>query len=336
MKDNLISVIVPIYNLENEIVRCIESIEAQTYSNIEIILVNDGSTDNSANLIEEIAKKDYRIKVIHKENGGVTSARLEGIRSAIGEWIGFVDGDDYIEPNMYELLLSNALKYNADISHCGYQNVFPSRVDYYYNTGRIVQQDNLMGLKDLIEGTFVEPGLWNKLFRKDLFHNLLNNELMDLSIKNTEDLLMNYYLFKESSKSIYQDICPYHYIVRKGSSTASFMKINLSIDVIKVNEILVKNTADEEILYHVAIQRLVYSYINGAKIKKNSSYNYENEYVDFCRKKLGEYKNYILNGNFSLSFKTKTLLCSSLPSIYRCVHRFYEKITGVDKKYEVS
>ena len=105
----LISIIVPIYNVEKYIHKCIESIINQTYKNLEIILVDDGSPDNCGNICEEYAKNDSRIKVIHKENNGLSSARNAGLEICKGDYIGFVDSDDYIELNMYEVLI-NALK----------------------------------------------------------------------------------------------------------------------------------------------------------------------------------------------------------------------------------
>ena len=185
-----ISIVIPAYNIAKELPACLDSILAQSYKNIEIVIVNDGSKDDTAAVMEQYAALDPRIKPIHKENGGVTSARLRGVREASGDWIGFVDGDDIIEANMYELLFNNAQKYNADISHCGYQMVFPSRVDYYYNTGRVVEQTHDSGLEDLIRADFVEPALVNKLYRRALFRRILSDSVMDSSIKNFEDLLI--------------------------------------------------------------------------------------------------------------------------------------------------
>ena len=108
--NELVSVIIPAYNAEKFLSQCVESIINQTYRNIEIIIVNDGSRDNTAEIAKECAKKDSRVKLINKENGGVTSARLKGVQEASGEWIGFVDSDDEIEPEMYERLLHNAEK----------------------------------------------------------------------------------------------------------------------------------------------------------------------------------------------------------------------------------
>ncbi len=106
----LISVIVPVYNVVDYLQRCVDSIRNQTYPNLEIILVDDGSTDKSGALAEKMAMEDRRIRVFHKENGGASSARNLGISMAEGDYIGFVDGDDYIEPKMYERLLDAALR----------------------------------------------------------------------------------------------------------------------------------------------------------------------------------------------------------------------------------
>ncbi len=222
--EDLISVVVPVYNAAPYIANCLDSILNQTYEQVEIIAVDDGSTDRSGFILDEY-KKRYpgRIKVIHKENGGVTSARLAGIETSEGEWIGFVDGDDEIEPKMYEHLLRNAIKYHADISHCGYQMVFPDgRIRFFYNTNVIMEQDRDKGLTDLLQNELIEPSLCIKLFKHDLFAGL--KERIDLSIKINEDLLMNFLLFKEANKSIFGDFCPYHYLVH--SSSASRQKLN--------------------------------------------------------------------------------------------------------------
>ena len=133
----MISVIVPAYNLERYIERTIRSILRQTYQDIEIIVVDDGSKDQTAEVVKRLVEQNpEKIELIQIPNGGVTNARLTGVKQAKGEWIGFVDGDDEIEPDLYELLLNNAIKYQADISHCGYQMVFEDgRVNCFHNTG---------------------------------------------------------------------------------------------------------------------------------------------------------------------------------------------------------
>ncbi|MEH7136024.1 glycosyltransferase, partial [Priestia megaterium] len=116
----LISIIVPVYNAEKFLPKSLESLQNQTYTELEIILVNDGSNDGSAAICEHYASKDKRFVVIHKENGGVSSARNAGLKRVTGKYVGFVDPDDWIEPNMFKRLYQLAQEYNADISMCGY------------------------------------------------------------------------------------------------------------------------------------------------------------------------------------------------------------------------
>lgn len=240
----MISVIVPVYNVEKYISRTIDSILAQTMRDIEIILIDDGSTDGSSEIVDAyVARYPEKIQVIHTPNCGVTCARMAGIKSAKGEYIGFVDGDDEIEKDMYELLYKNAKKYQADISHCGYQMIFPDgRIHYFHNTRQILVQDTKKGVKDLLDGSLIEPGLWNKLFHKKLFDSILKNDLMDCSIKINEDLLMNFYLFTAAKRSIFQDICKYHYIVRENSASRQKLNKYRIFDPIKVKEIIIKKS----------------------------------------------------------------------------------------------
>ena len=232
---DLISVIVPVYNVAADLPRCLDSILAQTFTQIEIIAVNDGSTDESGAVLDSYAEKYANIHAIHKENGGVTSARLRGVQEASGDWIGFVDGDDEIEPDMYRRLLDNAGKYSADISHCGYQMVFQDgRVNFFHNTGTVEKHDKLQAVRDLLSGERIEPGLCNKLFRKELFQGWS----MDQSIRINEDLLMNFYLFSNAECSVFDDWCPYHYIVRSTSASRAKLNFNKIYDPIRVKEII--------------------------------------------------------------------------------------------------
>ena len=244
--DDLISVVVPVYNIAKALPNCLDSILAQTYPNIEIVAVDDGSADSSGEILDRYAKRFSNIRVIHKENGGVTSARLRGVREAAGEWIGFVDGDDEIEPDMYERLLGNAKKYAAQISHCGYQLCLPDgRVHYFHNTGLLAKQDQTVAVRELLSGSIIEPGLWNKLFRKTLFHSLLHGNAVDTSIKNNEDLLMNFYLFSAAEQTVFEDWCPYRYLAREGSATRSKINEHKIFDPIRVREIIRKTVGED-------------------------------------------------------------------------------------------
>ena len=323
MENNiLISIIVPIYNLEAELERCVRSIIAQTWTEIEVILVDDGSTDNSRHIIEKLASRDNRILPIYTANGGVTSARLAGVEASHGDWIGFVDGDDEIDSDMYERMLHNALKYDAAISHCGYQMCFSDgRVHYFHNTKKIREQDMTQGVTDLLEGSIVEPGLCNKLFKRILFTRLLRDHLMDLSIKINEDLLMNYYLFKQSKRSVFEDWCPYHYIVRTSSASRVRLNQNRIYDPIKVKEIILKDCEGELRIYAFrAYIRTCISTYNGLLCSGDSDYNTQ---IQGVRNRFIEQK-----GQFRFLDKRNRVLAEMIcrvPAIYHLTYKGYEK-----------
>ena len=131
----LISVIVPVYNVRSYLEKCFESIAGQNYRNLEIILVDDGSTDGSGDLCEELARRDSRVRVIHKKNGGLGSARNAGIDAARGEILSFIDSDDWIEPGMYDTLTEIMHRENAQIIACGIKKVSETgEVSYYQDT----------------------------------------------------------------------------------------------------------------------------------------------------------------------------------------------------------
>lgn len=320
----MISVIVPAYNLENYIERTIRSILNQTYQDIEIIVVDDGSKDKTVNVVEKIVEQNpEKIKLIRIPNGGVTNARLTGVEQAKGEWIGFVDGDDEIEPDMYEFLLNNALKYRADISHCGYQMIFEDgRVNYFYNTGCLIQQDRTTGLKDLLDGSLIEPGLCNKLFHKTLLHNLFQQSVMPKEIKINEDLLMNYYLFREAKMSVFEDKCPYHYIVRKTSASRQKLNSNKIYDPIRVKKIIV-DTEDKGIKKEAqkAYLSTCINIYNLLMLEKKDKY----------RKDIQNVREYIVQKRewTNLLGKKQKILADLIvrcPSGYRTMYRVYEKL----------
>lgn len=231
-----VSVIVAAYNIQDYIVKCLESISNQTYKNLEVIVINDGSSDNTGKFADEFASKDNRFIVIHKENGGVSSARNKGIDSASGDFIGFVDGDDIIEIDMYEMLVNNAIKYKADISHCGYKLVEKDKETLFYGTNQVIVQDRKKGLVDLFEGTLIEPSLCNKIFKRDL----INYVRLDESIKINEDLYFNVVLFDRANKSVFEDKPKYYYMKRENSATTSSINnIRRITDPLKVYEMIV-------------------------------------------------------------------------------------------------
>lgn len=326
--DDKISIIIPVYNLEKYIKRTVESVLKQTYINIEVIIVDDGSSDESWKIIQKIADNDNRVIPIHQENGGVTSARLNGVKHSTGEWIGFVDGDDEIESDMYEILLNNAKRYDADISHCGYQMIFEDgRVNYFHNTGYLVRQDRTTGLKDLLDGSLVEPGLWNKLFRKILFHSLLHSMVMNEDIKINEDLLMNYLLFSNAKASIFEDRCLYHYIVRNTSASRAKLNEYKIFDPIRVKKIILTLAKEEMFLpAQKAYIRTCINVYNSIVLEKKNKYKLEKDKI---RKLICEEKEWV----YLLSRKQQILayLICKAPLIYPTLYKMYAKFLLQDK-----
>lgn len=334
----MISVIVPAYNIAPYLDKSIASICAQSYGNLEIVIVDDGSSDDTLSVARELAEQDRRIRVISKENGGVTSARLRGVAEASGEWIGFVDGDDYIEPQMYERLMHNALEYQADISHCGYQMVFPKgHVDYYYNTGRLVQHDRQEGLSALLDGVYIEPGLCNKLFHRKLFDGMLNRECMDTSIRNNEDLLMNYFLFREAEKSVYEDVCPYHYLLRPASATTAGISEYKLKDPMKVTRTILQDAEDMPAVYTAALRKYVRQMIADATRSCECQPEMIRPYRQEIRQELrGELQKIMTSDCLSGKMKLMAVWAGLLPDIYAGIHRIYARARGYDNIYSLD
>lgn len=227
--------VVPTYNNAPWLPACLNSLLAQTWENLEIIVVDDGSTDETGEILRGFAEKSDRIYAIRQDNAGVTTARLRGVMEASGDWIGFADGDDVVDPTMFARLLENARNSQADISHCGYRLVFPDgRREDHQGTGQLRRQDHLTALQDLLEERSVEPGLVTKLFRRELFNGL--EARMDPTIENNEDMLMNFFLFEKARSAVFEDICPYCYQARSGSASRRKLNEHRIYDPIRVRK----------------------------------------------------------------------------------------------------
>ncbi len=244
MKGERITVVVPAYNTAPYLSRSLDSLLAQTYENLEIIVVNDGSTDDTRAVLDRYAAEHPQIRAIHKENGGVTSARLRGVAEATGDWIGFMDGDDIIDADMYRHLLENAHAYEGDISHCGHQVHFlDGRISYVHNTKQLRIQNTLTGVRDLLDGGLIESSLCTKLFRRELFEGL--TDFIDPAIRINEDYLMNYYLFSRSKQSVFEDFCPYSYLLRQGSASYKVLHERSIFDPIRVRKMILDHCVPE-------------------------------------------------------------------------------------------
>lgn len=180
MEDKLISVVVPIYNVEKYLRQCVDSILRQTYKNLEVILVDDGSPDNCPEICDEYAKKDARVKVIHKPNGGVGTAYNAGIQSAMGDYIGLVESDDWIEPNMYQLLLESALKFDSDLVKCNFYNYDSFAKKQCRESGKhskffwnkLAPDNKSFSIKEYSKLMIPHPSIWAALYKKDLIKKI--------------------------------------------------------------------------------------------------------------------------------------------------------------------
>ena len=220
-KEPLISIIVPIFNVEEYLDRSISSIIKQTYKNFELILVNDGSTDNSRLICEGYAKKDSRIKLINKINGGVASARNVGLENANGQYIGFVDPDDFVDEDYIEFLYYSLVNNKCDISICGYYHYYMDglkKIKHYENIDEVL--DNIKGMIYLNTVGYYGNGLWNKLFKLELF-----NDIKFPEGKLSEDWFVLFKLISKANKIYYNSKPKYYYQQRKGSITRN-SKIN--------------------------------------------------------------------------------------------------------------
>ena len=207
----LLSVVVPVYNVGKYLDRCIKSIINQTYKNLEIILVDDGSVDASGKICDKYAFKDKRINVIHKENEGLSEARNTGIKLSKGDYITFVDSDDYIDERMYEILIHDLEYYDVDIATCDYL-----RVEDYSKKTEISNEVNIYGKKEalikLLRNEEYKDYAWNKIYKKKLFDGVLYPKG-----RVQEDVATTYKLILNANSVSYNKSKLYFYLKRKGS-----------------------------------------------------------------------------------------------------------------------
>lgn len=218
--DEKISVIVPVYNVEQYLERCVDSIINQTYKNLEIILVNDGSTDNSGQICDELAKKDDRIRVIHKKNGGVSEARNVGVKEISGEYIIFIDSDDYIDKKMFSVLYSQIKLEAADVSVCGVMNIYENNnIPQARNTNEYLILNNEGFLREYLKGERIPGGIWNKLIKSSIAKSIKFPVGLIY-----EDAYYHYELIKLARRYVITTEPLYNYYHREGSLTEGYYK----------------------------------------------------------------------------------------------------------------
>lgn len=228
-----ISIIVPIYNVEEYLEDCLDSIEDQSYTNLEILLVDDGSTDKSGAICEEYQKRDDRFKAIHQANRGVSDARNRGLLEATGEYIGFVDPDDFIERDYFDILISQMEKTKADIVVCGYRTFERAEEENAIIEMGIYNAHELIA--ELLQNDSMPCYLWNKLYKRAVFKGII----FPVG-RRYEDVWVMHLIFMNAERiSVVNDMI-YHYRLREGSIT-DVTRLNDSKELFESFE---KRTAD--------------------------------------------------------------------------------------------
>ncbi len=293
MKNPLVSVIVPVYNAEQYLRECLAGLLSQTYSNIEIILMDDGSVDGSAELCDKYADIDKRIKVFHQCNKGVSNARNNGVKNSNGEYITFVDADDTVKLDLIEKLVFLVEKYSADVAYCGI-NIIDLKGNI--EIGCETSGEKTVNKIDILKGFFVDPtlklilyGPYNKLFKKSLCEKIAFDEALRIG----EDLLYVYEILRQAEVIAKCDDCLYNYIKRTNSATTSKFSEKKLDFLLSANQILQLSKKDKvediaEIWYYghvIDFCRLILAYSEVKKRVKDQFLIYR-KYLKANRKKM--------------------------------------------------
>lgn len=281
-----VSIIVPLYNAENNVRKCLDSILAQTLKDIEIILVNDGSPDRSGIIAEEYKRNDSRIKVIHQSNQGVAYSRNRGLSVAKGEYIGFVDADDWIEDSMYYEMYNLAKNNNADIVMCGYTKHSESKafdINEPIQVGTYKSNEILKNIIEPMIGTFdkkriswtyrVMGSVWRNLFRRELIKS--QDIYFDNSLSYSEDLLFCIECLLKSKKVLYTNKPFYNYRISENSLSHGYVK-DLFHNLLKVDfkiRFLLSDKLNKEILDSRTITIAKKAILNEIDKENPNSYN---------------------------------------------------------------
>lgn len=296
-----ISVIVPVYNVERYIERCIESLLNQTYINLEIILVDDGSTDKSPEICDLYSKKFENLKVIHKENGGQSSARNMGLTVSTGSYIGFVDSDDWVSPIMFEYLYKILIESDSDISDImGFYAEKPVELEQPNEELKIYEGKNIL-LNYLYSGIAESVGqyaVWRKLYRRELFESIRFEEG-----RINEDILINYQLLQKSKRLVRSNKLLYYYFQNNESTTRNGLK-RKDFDLLYICKKVVEMSSDDDELRYYAEIKLSRSYFS--LLAKIAYYGFKDEDIDKRR----TIKELTLN----LRNNFKLLMSSPIPS----------------------
>ena len=277
---NKISIIIPVYNVENYLKRCIDSILNQTITNFEVIAINDGSTDNSLKILKEYALLDKRIKVINKKNEGVSVARNIGINNSKGQYITFVDADDYLEKNALEIMLNIIKKENVDIVRTTYYRIIDNNKSYEtknnYNGLYKLNKKHRNNIIDSILKQNLKSYLWLLLIKKELI--IKNNIYFEKELYVHQDLDYYIKLFKYAKNVYFSDSLTYYYVYNElGSKNIKNIKRNIISNINLSKKLLnILDKSKKGLIYLLSIN-LTFNYFNRLynedKILFNNIYN---------------------------------------------------------------
>ncbi len=322
MNNTLISVIVPIYNVEVYLPQCIDSIIQQTYRNLEVILVDDGSTDRSGIICNQYAKKDFRIKVIHKNNGGLSDARNTGLDHAKGEYIGFIDSDDYIEKNMYEQLIFACKKYNKKIAMCGRNIVYKNNNINMFTLKRQECWDAKKAVANLLSWKNIDSAACDKIFYASCFHNVrfpLN--------KINEDIFIMVKIINNADGIVHIGDAKYNYRFRPGSITSqkfSTKKMDLLIASEEVKYYCIAMYPDlKEVADAFYLRAIIL--IGGMFQKRKQIKEFEKEYNNYRQLLIRNIKYILMNKHIPKNLKIKSiLLFLSIYPEFRKIYKYFK------------
>lgn len=296
-----VSIIIPVYNMEHNLNKCLDSVIGQTYKDIEIIAINDGSTDNSLNILNDYAKKDSRIIVINQENGGISKARNAGLEISKGEYICFVDSDDYVEENMVSDLLNECITKQADIVVCDYyktdgNNKEIARVGYQELFGMDLRTNPRM----IVD---IDYAPWNKIYKKELFNGLrfpLNTKYEDF-----ETILK---VFSKARKIVKLDKPLYDYYINPDGETRKQTKKNMDMLNIAVNlneyfDFENEDKSLKEYFFETVSEKLLHSASTLFKIaSRKETLKYINDVYKFLNDNCPNWKKIYMSNKFDSKY----------------------------------
>lgn len=319
-----ISIIVPIYNAEKYLEETVNAIRLQTIKDIEIILIDDGSSDKSGFIIDKLAKEDDRIKVVHQKNKGVSVARNIGMDLAIGEFIGFADADDLMEIDMYETMYNNAINNNADLSMISPKiKNLNGKIKYFNNTKKCYLWDSKETLENFFKGNVFNIATYTKLLRKDLADKVRFEDGKAIH----EDKYFTYLTIKNAKVVYFEDVCKYIYIKRENSaSTSKFSK--KKFDAIYFADKIfndIKLTKDDVLIREAYVDAYITKLLilRGIYRDKDALNNFSKEkeelIKDIKKINLKKYKKF-----FSKQKVIEILIIQKFTSIYRIVVKNFD------------